>query len=145
MNFSGNITQIMIILFIALLVFGPKKMMQYSYQAGKWISQLRKMYDQTMQQVQAEMEQAGLGEAAQLLNKKIDIASEAEKFLNTPRKSEPETAIESATTTAAISDVAAAPTAPIVPPTADTTANTSESAPTEPPKEAGRYNAWLPD
>jgi Sec-independent protein translocase protein TatA len=85
MNFSGNITQILIILFIALLVFGPKKMMEYAYQAGKWIAKLRVMYEQTMQQVQAEMEQAGVGEAAQLLNRRVDIASEAEKFLNAPR------------------------------------------------------------
>lgn len=144
MNFSGNITQIMIILFIALLVFGPKKMMQYAYQAGKWISQLRKMYDQTMQQVQAEMEQAGLGEAAELLNKRVDIASEAEKFLNSPRKTDAPTTTEAVTAAAAISDAAAAPTAPVMPPTADTSAS-SESTPTEPPKEAGRYNAWLPD
>lgn len=142
MNFSGNLTQIMIIMFIALLVFGPKKMAQYAYQAGKWINQLRKMYEQTMQQVQAEMEQAGMGEAAQLLNKRVDIASEAEKFLNTPKK---ETPVETAVTATAMTEAIAAPATPVIASPVDSTPAPTDSTPTEPPKETGRYNAWLPD
>lgn len=82
MNFSGNITQILIILFIALLVFGPKKMVEYAYQAGKMLAKLRTMYEQTMTQVQTEMNQAGLGETTKLVNDlRFDVQAAADKVL----------------------------------------------------------------
>lgn len=81
MNFSGNITQILLILFIALLVFGPKKMVEYAYQAGKMLAKLRTMYEQTMSQVQTEMDNAGLGEAAKLMTTRFDVQAEADKIL----------------------------------------------------------------
>lgn len=149
MNFSGNITQIMIILFVALLVFGPKKMMEYAYQAGKMLAKFRTMYEQTMTQVQAEMDQAGVGEATKLVNTRVDIASVAENYLNAR---EVEKADDLAQTATAINASIMPESAPVSAatesvgsdqPAPQPSLNDPET-PDSPPTESGRYNEWLP-
>jgi hypothetical protein len=106
------------------------------------------MYEQTMQQVQAEMEQAGMGEAVELLNKRVDIASEAEKFLNLRTAETPsEVGIPAPNLATAPSAAAASNTVAVSNAGATNTPSTPDATlrPGEPPSEAGRYNAWLPD
>ena len=82
MNILGVGPQIFIIAFLALLLFGPKKMIQYAYQAGRYVAQLRAMWEQTAQAIQKEFEEAGLNVPPEILNGRFDIGAEAMKIIN---------------------------------------------------------------
>ncbi len=142
MNIAGIGPQVFIIIGLALLLFGPKKMVEYAYQAGKILGQLRRMYDQTMAQVEAEMKETGLKDIADELRKNTrDIATEAQNYINTAMQDTPPVIAEPVTTAAALTTtmavIAAEPSlhpddAPPAPPPA------APATPTE------GYDAWLP-
>src|SRR5579871_1740669 len=53
-------TEIIIILIIMLVVAGPKRMITWSYQLGKYMSTLRKMWADTAVMLQKEFDDAGV-------------------------------------------------------------------------------------
>lgn len=55
----GGLELVMIIA-IMLVVAGPKRMIQWSYTAGRYLSQLRRMWGETAQMLQKEFDQAGI-------------------------------------------------------------------------------------
>jgi len=61
MNIFGVGTwEILLILIIALIVAGPKRMLQWAYLLGRVVAQLRVMWGQAMDAVQSELDQAGV-------------------------------------------------------------------------------------
>ncbi|MHB8626355.1 MAG: twin-arginine translocase TatA/TatE family subunit [Aggregatilineales bacterium] len=63
MNFNIlgiGLPQLIIVGGLALVLFGPKKMVQYAYQAGRMLSQLRVMWEEAARNVQKEFKEAGL-------------------------------------------------------------------------------------
>ncbi len=52
--------ELVAILLIMLVVAGPKRMIQWSYQLGKYVSMLRKMWADTAQMLQKEFDEAGV-------------------------------------------------------------------------------------
>ncbi|HVU11769.1 MAG TPA: hypothetical protein VHD90_10835 [Phototrophicaceae bacterium] len=52
--------ELVAILIIMLIVAGPKRMITWSYQLGKYISMLRKMWAETAQMLQKEFDEAGV-------------------------------------------------------------------------------------
>ncbi len=63
MNFNIlgiGLPQIAIVLILSLVLFGPKKMVEYAYQAGRIIAQLRAMWEEASRGVQKEFREAGM-------------------------------------------------------------------------------------
>lgn len=52
--------ELIFILLIALIVAGPKRMLQWAYILGKYIGYLRVMWGRMMQQLQKEFDEAGV-------------------------------------------------------------------------------------
>ena len=52
--------ELVAILLIMLIVAGPKRMIAWSYQLGKYVSMLRKMWADTAQMIQKEFDEAGV-------------------------------------------------------------------------------------
>ncbi len=155
MNILGIGPGPFVIIFLALLLFGPKKMVQYAYQAGRYVSQLRGMWEQTMQAVQKEFQDAGLDLPTNLndLHKNFDIGAEAMKVINkTPEAAPaaptvPDMPIPDAPTgSAPISDVSTSSTPSVSVPTMPPT-DTQPSLNNPPDDESNnkKYDAWLPN
>lgn len=53
-------TELLIIVLIMLIIAGPKRMLQWAYIAGKWLTQLRVIWGNMMETVQKEMDEAGV-------------------------------------------------------------------------------------
>ena len=54
MNFNIlgiGLPQLILVFGLSMILFGPKKMIQYAYQAGRWISQLRVMWQEAAKSV----------------------------------------------------------------------------------------------
>lgn len=61
MNFFGvGALEILIIFVIMLVVAGPKRMVQWAYYIGQYMSKLRKMWGELMDGVQKELDEAGV-------------------------------------------------------------------------------------
>lgn len=61
MNILGmGPAELVVILLIALIVAGPKRMVQWMYLLGRGVSRLRVMWDEMMEVVQSEIDEAGL-------------------------------------------------------------------------------------
>lgn len=63
MNFNIlgiGLPQLILVFGLAMILFGPKKMIQYAYQAGRWVSQMRVMWEEAAKNVQKEFHEAGL-------------------------------------------------------------------------------------
>lgn len=58
--FGIGLPQLIIVGGLAMVLFGPKKMVQYAYQAGRMLSQLRVMWEEAARNVQKEFKDAGL-------------------------------------------------------------------------------------
>jgi len=146
MNIAGIGPQVFIIIGLALLLFGPKKMVAYAYQAGKILGQLRRMYDQTMAQVEAEMKETGLKDIADELKKNTrDIATEAQNYINTAMQDTPPAQpviAEPATTAALTTTTAVLAAEPSLHP--DDAPPATPTAPNEPTERTEGYDAWLP-
>ena len=52
--------QIIIVLLVMLIVAGPKRMVLWAYQAGRYVAMFRKMFDETMSAFQKEMQESGI-------------------------------------------------------------------------------------
>jgi len=52
--------ELVLILLIALVVAGPKRMIEWAYHLGRWMAKLRQMWSQMMDVVQQEVDAAGL-------------------------------------------------------------------------------------
>lgn len=52
--------ELVAIILIMLIVAGPKRMIQWSYTAGKYVAIMRKMWAETAQQIQREFDDAGV-------------------------------------------------------------------------------------
>lgn len=53
-------TELVLIVLIMLVVAGPKRMLQWSYYAGKYLAQLRILWSQAMETVQKELDESGV-------------------------------------------------------------------------------------
>lgn len=61
MDFLGiGVPELILILMLALIVAGPKRMLAWSYQLGKWVSALRQMWSQAASMLQKEFDEAGV-------------------------------------------------------------------------------------
>ncbi len=52
--------EMLVILLIMILVAGPKRMITWSYQLGKYISVIRNMWSETAKQLQKELDSSGV-------------------------------------------------------------------------------------
>jgi Sec-independent protein translocase protein TatA len=89
MNFFGvGALEILIIFVIMLVVAGPKRMVQWAYYIGQYMSKLRKMWGELMDSVQKELDEAGVDiKVPKDIPTRADInrlASEAMKPLQEP-------------------------------------------------------------
>lgn len=139
MNFNIlgiGLPQLIIVGGLALVLFGPKKMVQYAYQAGRILSQLRVMWEEAARNVQKEFKDAGMELPKDLTNPGgFDIGAAAMKIVQeTPDKpSQPPTVGPVSPATA----------------TAETPAASSLNAPSSADSPNGhngseKYDAWLP-
>lgn len=137
MNILGIGPGPFIVVLLALMLFGPKKMVQFAYQAGRYVAQLRAMWEQTMQAVQKEFQEAGLDIPADLNTRRFDIGAEAMKVIN--KTPEPPAA-------AATPVADSLPAAPVVGEPAAPTADTQPSL-NNPSDDEGqkKYDSWLPN
>src|SRR5579859_5646985 len=123
MNLFTNPTDLLIILIIMLVVAGPKRMVQWAYTIGRYTAQLRAMFQETMNAVQKEIDEAGLDvrkDLPTLPSGRFDLMSEVAKVINTPPK-----------------DDATSKSAP-------SPSQSPESPPGDGQSEQSRYDAWLP-
>ncbi len=128
--------QIIIVLLVMLIVAGPKRMVLWAYQAGRYVAQFRKMFDETMSAFQKEMQESGIDltkDMASLQKESFDVINEASKVINAEPTSTPASSATSTTT---------APTIQSPQPPAQAAA--------EPPKDntdstdKPRYDSWTP-
>ncbi len=136
MNILGIGPGPFIIFFLALMLFGPKQMVQFAYQAGKYLAQFRAMWEQTMEAVNKEFQEAGLNIPTDLGTKRFDIGAEAMKVINgTPEAKVPE-----------MPPAASIPTPPIVgepaAPISDSQPSLNNPSDDDIPK---KYDSWLPN
>jgi len=123
MNLFTNPTDLLIILIIMLVVAGPKRMVQWAYTIGRYTAQLRAMFQETMNAVQKEIDEAGLDvrkDLPTLPSGRFDLMSEVAKVINTPPK-----------------DDATSKSAP-------SPSQSPESPQGDGQSEQSRYDAWLP-
>lgn len=117
--------ELVVIVILMLVVAGPKRMIAWAYYAGKYMSVMRGMFQETMDAFQRELNAAGLDkELAKNLSDlnpgRFDVVNEASKVINTD--------LAGPTTTSA-------PQAPAATtPTADTKSDDDKSG----------YDAWRP-
>ncbi len=61
MNFFGiGGTELVLIVLIMLIVAGPKRMIQWAYVLGVWVGKARTMWQQAVDVLQKEMDEAGV-------------------------------------------------------------------------------------
>ncbi len=168
MNFNIlgiGLPQLILVFGLSMLLFGPKKMIQYAYQAGRWVSQMRVMWEEAAKNVQKEFHEAGLDLPTDLPTRggRIDIAAAAMRIVEqagAPAASatsvgpaaEPFTTLADSTqlppteatlaTSDALSPSLEYPAENIPSPSAAPEA-TPEADPN--PDQGKKYNAWLPD
>jgi len=147
MNFNIlgiGLPQLFIIFGLMLILFGPKKMIAWAFEAGRYTAKLRQMYQQTMSEFQKEIAASGvdLNEITRDLPKASDfnVLDEARKLVDAAPDSTP--------------PASPAPTAPPTPtaPVADASP-TGEAAPSTPPAEPpstpptastdSKYSDWM--
>lgn len=60
-DFLGiGVPELILILILMLIVAGPKRMLAWSYQLGRWMAMLRRMWSQTAAMLQREFDEAGV-------------------------------------------------------------------------------------
>ncbi len=61
MNIFGiGEVELLIVLLIALVIAGPKRMIQWAYVAGRWVAKARKMWSEVSVLIQQELKDAGV-------------------------------------------------------------------------------------
>src|SRR5450432_95666 len=88
MNFLGvGPGELAVVFIIVLVVAGPERMVQWAYTAGRYVAQLRTMFQETLNAIQKEFAESGL-DVTKGLPKipigRIDFLGEASKIINTP-------------------------------------------------------------
>jgi Sec-independent protein translocase protein TatA len=140
MNVLGmGIPEILVIFVIMMVLFGPKQMVKWAYDIGRYTAKMRAMFQETMDAFQKEMNASGLSDVTKDLGKEVtnlrstgfDIVSEASKVINNVDSEVKSTATAASTL---LSDSAASEP--------KTTPPTSES-PSE-DENKPRYDAWTP-
>lgn len=117
MNILGvGPAELAVIIVLMLVVAGPKRMIQWAYQAGRYAAMMRKMFQETMDAIQKEIDDSGL-DVRKDLRSGFNVIDEASKVINS----------EADTRT------------PTVPPV-DTTSGTA----TDEEEDKPRYDAWTP-
>ena len=61
MNFFGiGGMELLLILLITIIVAGPRRMIAWSYELGKWLAKAQKMWAQSARMMQQELDEAGI-------------------------------------------------------------------------------------
>jgi len=131
-----GLPQLIIVGGLALVLFGPKKMVQYAYQAGRMLSQLRVMWEEAARNVQQEFKEAGLELPKELTNVgAFDIGAAAMKIVqDTAVTPSPTPVVEPAKPAAAVPET---PTAPSLSPPSPAETHDGRNG-------SEKYDAWLP-
>jgi Sec-independent protein translocase protein TatA len=121
--------ELVLIILIMLIFLGPKRMLSWTYLAGRYMARMRAMFEETMSAVRKEFEQAQIDlpkDLPRIPNRRFDIVKEANKLVSSElnRPSEGTTP---------------APEARPAP-----EAEPSPAQPDTPEDETQRYDAWLP-
>src|SRR4051812_35449430 len=79
--------ELVVIIILMLVVAGPKRMIAWAYQAGRYMSVLRGMFQETMDAFQRELEASGLDstitkDLADLNPSRFNVLNEASKVIN---------------------------------------------------------------
>jgi Sec-independent protein translocase protein TatA len=139
MNFLGvGPAEVVVILILMLVVAGPKRMIQWAYQAGRYTATLRKMFQETMDQITREFEDSGIDVRKDIpdLRSKFDIIGEASRVINADLNAQsPSPATPPAEQTSA-------PATPNI--NSDSSAQNSPVAGTQDEGDTPRYDAWTP-
>jgi len=134
-----GIPEVLVIFVIMMVLFGPKQMVKWAYDIGRYTAKMRAMFQETMDAFQKEMNASGLSDGTKDLGKEVnnlrstsfDIVSEASKVINSVDSEVKSTATAASTL---LSDSAASEPKPTPP--------TSESQSDDDKKP--RYDAWTP-
>src|SRR5216683_3262021 len=125
--------QIIIVLLVMLIVAGPKRMVLWAYQAGRYVAMFRKMFDETMSAFQKEMQESGIDltkDLTSLQKESFDVINEASKVIN----AEPTNTPASSGTTAPTIQPSQPPAQAAAEPPKDNTDSTDKP----------RYDSWTP-
>ena len=61
MNFLGvGGTELLLILLIALIVAGPRRLIAWSYQLGRWLARVQRLWAESARMLQRELDDAGV-------------------------------------------------------------------------------------
>jgi Sec-independent protein translocase protein TatA len=162
MNILGvGPAEIIVVFIIMLAVAGPKRMVQWAYQIGRYTAQLRAMFQETMNAVQKELAASGLDVTKDLpsIPKSFDIVSEAAKVINSEVSSTTSAINSTLSSTTPTTPTAPTPQSPQAPASSaapsDNSANTGSNPGNSTPSANGaepktddqkpRYDAWTPN
>lgn len=124
MNIMGaGPAELVLVFIIMLVVAGPKRMIQWSYTLGQYVAKLREMFQETMNAVRKEFEDAGVDIRKDLptVPQNFNVLNEVSKVINEPPKSNDST-----------------------PPAASTPENAPTETPTDKQDNSSPYDSWLP-
>lgn len=154
MNILGVGAEELILIFLLALIFmGPKRMLGWTYQAGKYFAKFRAMVEETMAAIRKEFEAAQIDLPAdmkdlKLTNKRFNIVDEANKLVNTElnRPSTTKPGATATTTDGASANPAKPDSPPVAAPEASQNGTSAPATDANKPSddEQNRYDAWLP-
>jgi sec-independent protein translocase protein TatB len=152
MNILGvGPAELIVVLIIMLVVAGPKRMVQWAYDIGRYTAKMRAMFQETMNAVQKELNESGLDVRKDLpsVTKSFDIVSEASRVINS-EVSNVTTAINAPSPSPTSSTTPAEPTKSETPAASSTEATSDNGTPpagteTKTDDEKPRYDSWLPN
>ena len=133
--------EVLVILVIALVVAGPKRMIQWAYQIGRYTARFRAMAQETMSAFQKELAASGLDvtkDLASLQSTKFDVMKEVSKIVD-PVLTLP--AVEPPDQAQPAASVPTAPTQPAIPPAEPKTGSAAETPSDD---TTTRYGPWTP-
>ena len=141
--------ELLAIFVIALVVAGPKRMIQWAYHIGRYAARIRAMAQETMSAFQKELAAAGLDDVtkdlASLQNTKFDVMKEVSKIvdpvLTLPAVEPPDQAQPAAATQPAAPVSPAEPASPSVPGAEPKTDGGLEAKNDD---QTPRYGPWTP-
>jgi Sec-independent protein translocase protein TatA len=163
MNILGvGAEELILIVMLALIFLGPRRMLGWTYEAGKYFAQFRKMVDETMAAIRKEFDAAQIDlpkdmKGLKLPNKRFNIVDEANKLvnneLNKPSSTKPGAVASTESTTSApaaaatVTDGTVPPAAAPIP-TPEANQNGANNVPTgdsaKTDEQQDGYDAWLP-
>lgn len=138
--------ELVVVFVIMLVVAGPKRMIQWAYQIGRYTARMRAMVQETMNAIQKEVAASGLDvtdvtkELASLQNAKFDVMKEVSKIVD-PALTSP--AVEPPASAQPAASVAAAPTQ-LAAPASPAEPKTDSQTETQNDDQTPRYGPWTP-